>query len=75
MVGKIPPLDGRLLTVLPSKRATLMISTSLYVLGPAATLLLVLVLYLLERGPIIGAHWLWFLEKLQGYRRRRRRRP
>lgn len=51
-----------------------MILTSLYVLGPAATVLFGLVLYLLERGPIIGVRWLLFLEKLQDHRGRKRRR-
>jgi hypothetical protein len=49
-----------------------MILTSLYVLGPAATLLFALVLYVLERGPIIGTRWLMFLETLDAYRRRER---
>jgi hypothetical protein len=50
-----------------------MILTSLYVLGPAATILFALVLYVIERGPIVGARWLLFLETLRAYRRRNRR--
>lgn len=50
-----------------------MFSMSLYVLGPVAGLILAIVLYVLERGPIIGVRWLWFLAKLDAHRRNRRR--
>jgi hypothetical protein len=49
-----------------------MLSLSLYVLGPVAGFVLALVLYVIERGPIIGVRWLWFLAKLDAYRRNRR---
>ncbi len=49
-----------------------MLSMSLYVLGPVAALVLAIVLYVIERGPIIGVRWLWFLDKLDAYRRNRR---
>jgi hypothetical protein len=49
-----------------------MVSMSLYVLGPVAALVLDFVLYVIERGPIIGVRWLWFLGKLDEYRCNRR---
>jgi hypothetical protein len=52
-----------------------MISTSLYVLGPVAAFTLAVLLYVIERAPIIGVRWLWFLERLESYRRRKRRSP
>jgi hypothetical protein len=67
-------LDGPVLTCIPSERATLMLSMSLYVLGPMAALVVASVLYVVERGPIIGVRWLDFLEKLESRRERRRRR-
>jgi hypothetical protein len=51
----------------------LMLSMSLYVLGPVAGFVLAVVLYVIERGPIIGVRWLWFLTKLNAFRRDRRR--
>jgi hypothetical protein len=51
-----------------------MLSMSLYVLGPVAGGLLIAVLYVLERGPIIGIRWIRFLSELDSYLRERRRR-
>lgn len=51
-----------------------MLSMSLYVLGPVAAFVAGLVLYLVERGPIIGVRWLVFLAKLESHRERRRNR-
>ena len=51
-----------------------MLSMSLYVLGPAAAFGVGLVLYIVERGPVIGGRWLDFLAKLEAHRERRRRR-
>lgn len=51
-----------------------MFSMSLYVLGPVAGLVLAVIVYAIERGPIIGVRWLWFLAELDAYRRDRRRR-
>jgi hypothetical protein len=59
---------------IPSERATLMLSMSLYVLGPIAAIILAAVLYVVERGPIIGIRWLEFLSMLEARRDRRRRR-
>ncbi|HET7589750.1 MAG TPA: hypothetical protein VFK14_06145 [Solirubrobacterales bacterium] len=42
--------------------------TSLYVLGPVATLIVVAIVYVLERGPIIGSRWIDFLQKLRDFR-------
>jgi hypothetical protein len=50
-----------------------MISMSLYVLGPVVGGVLAIVLYVLERGPIIGIRWLRFFAGLDAYRRHRRR--
>jgi hypothetical protein len=50
------------------------IVTSLYVLGPVAALLVAVVVYVIERVPIIGARWIDFLDKLEDYRERRRQR-
>jgi hypothetical protein len=46
-----------------------MLSMSLYLLGPAA-LGLALVIYVVERGPIIAVRWLWCLIWLDAYRHR-----
>lgn len=51
-----------------------MLSMSLYVLGPVAAFVASLVLYVIERGPIIGVRWLYFLAKLESHRERRRNR-
>lgn len=51
-----------------------MLSMSLNVFGPVAALVLAILLYVIERGPIIGVRWLWFLAKFGAYRRNRRRR-
>lgn len=66
------PLDDLPLRCIPSKGATLMVSMSLYVFGPVAALVLGFVLYVVERAPIIGVRWLWFLGQLDDYRRKRR---
>lgn len=49
-----------------------MLSMSLSVLGPAAAFAVAVVLYVIERGPIIGSQWLDFLAKLEVHRERRR---
>lgn len=51
-----------------------MLSMSLYALGPVVALVVPSVLYVVERGPIIGVRWLDFLEKLESHRERRRKR-
>ncbi len=48
------------------------IFTSLYVLGPVAALVVAAVVYVIERGPIIGSNWIDFLDKLDERRARRR---
>lgn len=68
VVGVFAPLDGLPLRCLPSERATLMLSMSLYVLGPVAGFGLGLVVYVIERGPIIGSRWIDFLRNLRNYR-------
>jgi len=50
------------------------ILTSLYVLGPVAALVVAVVIYVIERGPIIGSRWINFLLKWDDFRARRRRR-
>jgi hypothetical protein len=50
-----------------------MLSMSFYVLGPVAAFVVGLVLYVVERGPIIGIRWLDFFAKLESHRERRRR--
>ena len=52
-----------------------MFSTSLYVLGPVAAFGIAALLYVIERAPLIGVRWLWFLERLETYRQRKRRGP
>jgi hypothetical protein len=49
-------------------------STSLYVLGPTAMLVVAAVIYVIERGPIVGSRWIDFLTKWDNFRARRRRR-
>lgn len=51
-----------------------MLSMSLYVFGPVAAFAIGLVLYVVERGPIIGVRWLDFLARLESHRERRRNR-
>jgi len=42
--------------------------TSLYVFGPVAALIVAAVIYVVERGPIIGTRWLDFLQRLRDFR-------
>jgi hypothetical protein len=49
------------------------IFTSLYVLGPVAALVLTVVIYVIERGPVVGSRWIDFLVKWDNFRARRRR--
>ncbi len=44
------------------------ISMWLYVLGPPAALIVAVVVYLAERGPIIGPRWLDFLRDFRRFR-------
>jgi hypothetical protein len=48
--------------------------TSLYVLGPVAAFIVGVVIYVFERGPVIGSGWIDFLDKLDDFRARRRKR-
>jgi hypothetical protein len=71
VVGIFAPLDDAPSRYIPSERATLMLSMSLQAFGPVAALVLA-VLYVIERGPIIGVRWLWFFTKVEEYQRDRR---
>jgi hypothetical protein len=42
------------------------------VVGPVAALIIALVLYALERGPIVGSRWLRFLSELEAFRARKK---
>jgi hypothetical protein len=42
--------------------------TSLYVLGPVAALIVAAIVYLAERGPLVGSRWLAFLRDLRKFR-------
>jgi hypothetical protein len=68
VVAVFAPLDGLPLGCIPSERATLMLSMSLYVLGPVAAFVLASIVYLIERGPIIGSRWIDFLRNLRDLR-------
>jgi hypothetical protein len=56
---------------IPSERATLMLSMSLHVFGPLAAFVLAILVYLAERGPLIGSRWIDFLSNLRDYRKGR----
>ncbi len=53
---------------------TISTGISLYVLGPVAAFIVAVVLYVVERGPIIGIRWLEFLSMLEVRRNRWQRR-
>lgn len=52
-----------------------MILTSLYVLGPAVAFAIGVVIYVLERAPVVVPRWLRLMDELKVRHRHKRERP